>query len=591
MSFPEGLHRFIDDTTRFLAPMPIATEWVLLALAALLIAFAPFGSSRLFTAARNAFRRLAARKRLAIAICGILPIVIRLSLLGLMPVPDPSIHDEFSHLLLGDTLVHGRLTNPTHPMWRHFESIHIIQRPTYNSMYPPGQGAFLGLGEALFHEPWAGVVLSVAIMFAAMCWMMQQWLPPAWAFFGTLLAIFKIGIFGFWINSYMGGAVPAIGGALLIGSLPALKRGHWRAAGGLLFGLGLVVLMNTRPFEGAILGAAAAIYVLPALARGFVKHRKPVLRVLVSAALILACGVAFTGYYNWRVTGNPARMPYQVNRDTYGWPENLILLPAKKVVLQHKVLQAMYQQELKQRERFSTPLNFVESLDVRLYDNWTFFFGPLLTAPLLLLPWIFRDRRTRPLVVFLCVIAAVNLVQMVLYPYHLGPVVPIMFAIVAQGIRHIYVSLSRLGRPRAVYLMLVLPLCAILIGAMKQAADYLYIPLAYWEHAAEPHQEPRADIEAWLSARARKQLVIVRYAASHPPNQEWVYNHADIDGSKIVWAREMDHASDARLLKYFSDREVWLVEADVWPQYLQRYSEAAAAPDESTLLSRETKQP
>ncbi len=572
--------------------MPIATEWVLVALAAFLIALAPFGSSNLFTIARNAFRRLAARKRTAIAICGLWPIVIRLSLLGLMPVPDPSIHDEFSHLLLGDTLTHGRLTNPTHPMWRHFESIHIIQRPTYASMYPPGQGAFLGLGEALFHEPWAGVVLSVGVMFAAMCWMMQQWLPPAWAFFGTLLAILKIGIFGFWINSYMGGAVPAIGGALLIGSLPLLKRGIWRPAYGLLFGLGLVVLMNTRPFEGAILGAAATLYVLPAaIAPRFIKERKAVLRVLLPAALTLLCGVAFTGYYNWRVTGNPARMPYQVNRDTYGWPENLILLPAKKVVLRHKVLEAMYKQELRQRERFSTPLDFVESMDVRLYDNWTFFFGPLLTAPLLLLPWIFRGRRTRPLVIFLCLIAFTNCFQMVLYPYHLGPVVPIMFAIVALGIRHIYVSLSRVSRPRAAYLIVVLPLCVVLIGAMKQAADYLYIPLAYWEHAAEPHQEPRAGIEAWLAARARKQLVIVRYAAWHPPNQEWVYNHADIDGSKVVWAREMDPASDAKLLKYFSDREAWLVEADVWPQSLQRYSEAAPPPDEPTFLSRDAKGP
>ena len=104
MTFPEAVHTFIDLTTRFVAPMPIATEWVIAALAVLLIAVAPIGSSRFLNSLRDSFRRLANRKRLAIAICGILPVAIRLSLLGFAPVPDPSIHDEFSHLLLGDTL-------------------------------------------------------------------------------------------------------------------------------------------------------------------------------------------------------------------------------------------------------------------------------------------------------------------------------------------------------------------------------------------------------------------------------------------------------------------------------------------------------
>jgi hypothetical protein len=576
MTFPQTIHFWIDQATRFISPQMVALEWILCAVAALLVLFARTTALAWLAAIEDKFKRLAARKRTAILLCGILPVILRLALLGIFPVSEPSIHDEFSHLLLADTLAHGRLSNPTHPMWQHFESIHIIQQPTYSSMYPPAQGMFLAAGQVLFHEPWVGVLLSVGLMFAAMCWMMQQWMRPTWAFYGTLIAILKFGVFGPWVNNYLGGPVSALGGALVIGSIPPLREKGARAIHSILFGIGLVILMNSRPFEGAFLTMAALVCILPGLTKriryeGWARNRN----VWVPAALLVACGFAFTGFYSFKVTGNPLRMPYSVNRDTYGWPENLAFLPVRTVTSRHEILGKMYTLELKRREHLKVWSSFVNDIGIRVFENWAFFIGPLLTLPLLAAVLNFRNPRIRLLLMFIGLIAFLNLFQLVLYPYHLGPVVPVMFTLIAQGLCWLYKLLSR-SRPAAGYaLVAILPAFLALNGAVKQEGDELGLPVTYWERAVEPHGIPRAWIEQWLSRRPGKQLVIVRYADTHSPNQEWVYNKADIDGSKVVWAREMDAQSDTRLLDYFQERRAWLLEADIWPQHLVPYSRSA----------------
>src|SRR5437879_10125920 len=147
---------------------------VSLALLALFLGLTfPGAASHLFEHAELAVARLSRRRRLAVAVVGLSALGLRLALLPVLPIPNPVVHDEFSHLLLADTLAHGRLATPTHPMWIHFERFHVNQKPTYSSMYYPGQRPFLAVGKVLFGIPFWGVWLSVGLMRWSSCWRLQ----------------------------------------------------------------------------------------------------------------------------------------------------------------------------------------------------------------------------------------------------------------------------------------------------------------------------------------------------------------------------------------------------------------------------------
>ena len=539
----------------------------------LLAIFLPRLTRKVFHTVESLLSLLAERKTLALLALLFLVISVRLALLPQLPVPVPGIHDEYGYLLMADTFVHGRLANPTHPLWMSFESFHINWSPVYSSKYPPGQGAVLALGQLLGH-PWIGVLLSVAAMCAAILWMLQAWLPARWAFLGAMLVALKFGIANYWINSYWGGAVAATGGALALGALPRIAR-RGRTSDALLLGLGIAILANTRPYEGLLFCIPVAgwfFWWLAGRTKSPVTPRTRIVKVFAPLAAVLTLTAGFMGYYNWRLTGNAILFPHTLNTRTYR-TTGLFLWDHPKQPIQYNNEQFEDFYNGWEREDYRNTWQDVWNVSVekmtRIGSTY-FWWGVLLLLPGL--PFVFFERKMRLLILIFLLGTTGFLVLIWSFPHYAAPLTCVIFLMLVQAIRHLR-TIRLAGRPLG--LALSWAILYLLASDVQHAVSRHVCDALEWACQGDPS---RAAIAEKLSHAPGKHLIMVRYGEDHNVHDEWVYNGAEIDAAKVLWARELDPAQNAKLFVYFKDRQIWLVEPDADNKELIPYPLGAFAP-------------
>jgi hypothetical protein len=510
---------------------------------------APKTSEKIFRSVERPLARFAARRALAVCALFFGVAAIRLMVLSLLPVPVPGIHDEFSYLLMADTFAHGRLANPPHPMWISFETFHVNWFPTYSSMYPPAQGLVLALGQILGH-PWIGVLLSDSAMCAAILWMLQAWIPARWALLGGALVVMKLGIASYWMNSYWGGAVAATGGALVLGALPRITR-RAKISDALLLGLGIAILANSRPYEGLLLCIPAALFLLRWLAgraNPNVNLHQRIRNALLPLAAMLFLLAAFMGYYNWRLTGNPLLFPHTLNVRTYHTAP-IFVWGHVRPPLQYNNQQFVDFYTDWEHEEYPGTLRGARNaswLKLTRYSTTFFWMGLLGVAGLFTVTWS--------------------------NPHYAAPLTCVIFALIAQSIRHL--RTMRIGG-RPIGIALSWAIVALLAMDTGSAVAHRSCDSLSWTCQGDPS---RAAIQKKLENTPGKHLVIVRYEQDHNIHDEWVFNGAEIDTAKVLWARELTVEQNEQLFAYFKDRQIWLAAPDTDNTTLQPYS----PPDDSS---------
>jgi hypothetical protein len=535
-----------------------ASDWVVLALAILLVALLVL--TRL--AARYA-RELSKRTVLCMVLLFALAVLLRLALLPQSPVPIPSGADDFSYILLGDTLRHLRLANAAHPLQQFFEAVFILQEPTYASIYPLGQGIVLALGQVVFGSYWAGVLISDGVFCALCYWMLRGWGAPIWALAGGLLAVMEFGPLNPWVNSYWGGAVSAGAGCLVFGSLPRLRESP-RIRYGVLLGTGVGLQILVRPFEALFLSIAVLVYLVLA----FRNNLRGVAMPVLSASGVIVAALGLTLLQNKAVTHSWTTMPYMLSRYQYGVPATLSFQPN---AVPHRAMTA--EQELDYEAQKAVHGSGTDGFGAyfrRLSDRFRFLRFFLLPPLYFAIAWFapsLRQWRYRWAVGTTLLFALGTNFYGYFYPQYIA-------ALTCLFILFSVVGLERLSGAARLSVWLLCGAWFVFWFGLYASGDSDLLSMARyqnWYYINRGDPQRREAIENQLMRNPGDQLVFVRYAPSHR-FEEWIHNAADIDSSRIVWANDLGADENAELLRYYANRKAWLLEPDAHPPALTPYA-------------------
>ena len=611
-------------------------DWLLLTICIGLAWPMPAPGELCFTWIERRFARLARNKWAALAAVGSATILIRLALLPWMGVPQPQVHDEFSYLLAADTFAHGRLANPPHPMWIFFDTFHVLHHPTYASMYPPAQGMVLAIGQLAGHPwigvLLSTAVMCVAFTWMLQGWAPPEWALLGGVLVLARFGIFSYWMNSYWGGAVAAtgaalvlGALPRIldrreirdaiifdvGAGILAISRPleglifcipvagALIWWTWRQqpiprrniAKRLLFPIaatvvcvvGFVAYYNWRVTGSPI--------VFPHVIEQRAYNTSPVFLWQHDKPKLTYANPQFDDFYNhW--APDLYQASWEAAKGQLWWKATefwqFFLGPA--LSLPFLALPWLLQDR---RNRL-----LLAQVAISGFGLWVVVYfhahyaAPLMAIVFLLLMQCVRHMRgwqigghpigvgmTRLVVFFTLLIGPAYFFQMVASEpnsffdwFQVHFVLVLMMTVFALVLLRLGVSRTatfQIGRSRLLGTCELLLLTAILLQVCIAQRNRHPDDFQIQDEVNDPF---RKTVEQLLAAMPGQHLVLVQYSPDHNSANEYVYNKADIDNAKTVWARKIPGMDLSPLLQYFRNRDVWVFEPDVDDSSVRPYA-------------------
>jgi hypothetical protein len=493
---------------------------------------------------------------------GVLAILLRAALLPVLGPPVPFVADEFSILLQAQTFALGTLAMPTHPLHPFFESYYVNQLPVYASMYFPGRGAPLALGILMFDSAWAGVWISVVALCMSVPWMLRAWVSKPLALVGGVLVVLKFAVLSGWINSYYGGAFTALGGVLVLGAFPRLLREpRWRD--GVALGIGLFILMTSRPVEGALFALPFGLVLLAAAIRRLsARQVGGVVRIGLPTLVMLGSGAALMLASNAATTGNMLETPYTLNRVSHAFTPPFLFqdLTEPSTKLPANMVRG-YRAEAEPYVMGNSVGSFAIKAVSTIRRALEFYAGALFIIPLLL--GLFLMRRHYVVLAGGALLALGVIVNTWEWSHYWAPGFGLFIILIMRGFASLREWRSR-SREAGLFLSRALPIAAAALLVIPMGALYAGAPRTETVHLFRTccivvTHSNRSLISDQLRATPGRDLVLVRHRPDEQPFMTLVANEPDIDASEIIWAHDLGAATQ-RLLQAYPDRIVWRVD-------------------------------
>jgi hypothetical protein len=375
-----------------------------------------------------------------------------------------------------------------------------------------------------------------------------------------LLAVFRIALLSYWMNSYWGGSVTALAGALALGSIVRIFRpeGSSRARMLLasLFAVSLLMLATSRPYEGFAFALPLLAYFGYGVVRLAVKRRAELVTILVPVASIGLIGLACMGHYNRRTTGDPLLLPHLLNERTYS-PLPLFFFQSTKKDFRFRdpVFEKFY--SVTEEEYGYQPARSASGIVAleakRIMSDWFFYVGPALSFPVLLgmLATLWQRR--------LWIVTAAGLstaiaLALCIYtmPHYAAPATVVIYILAVEGLRQLW---NLKGKGERAFVVAVCLTTALVSLGRQTGRSALDAKFAF--------PDTRRLVTLQLAKLPGKHLVLVSYdMVRHYPGNELVHNGADFDSARILWARSKGSGNDSDLCVAYSDRSFWALSTD-----------------------------